>query len=136
MSREILFTAKNKKGKWIFGMPTYDLSFLFSEESISSYDNYTIIPETLFQYTGIEDVNDVKIFENDIIEANFSNGESYIFRGIVVYDAGGYCLKCIKSNKESDIGTLVAFSIGTGETKLRKGYKIGNIFDNPELLEQ
>lgn len=86
MNREILFRGfhenKNGKdkicigtqwfaGKWVYGTPIYQdgyvlIRFWNSEEF--EFEEYLVLPETVSEYTGIEDREHAKIFEDDIIE--------------------------------------------------------------------
>lgn len=97
--------------------------------SINSLINNTtatfveIIPETVSQYTGLKDKKRNKIFEDDIIE-RFWFGKKYIYR--IDYD------KYIASFIGKDIYGLyfTTFDYDAYEFEV-----IGNIYDNPELLE-
>lgn len=98
--------------------------------SINSLVNNTtatfveVIPETVGQYICLTDKNGKKIFEGDIIE-RFWLGKKYIYR--IDYD------KYIASFIGKDIYGLnfTTFDYDACEFEV-----IGNIHDNPELLEE
>lgn len=78
-----------------------------------------VIPETVGQYTGLDDKNGNKIFEGDIVDILTENEEI----GVVVYENGGYIVF-------SD-GFCVDFINNIHGTDVEI---IGNIYDNPELM--
>ena len=145
--REILFKAKSiQTGEWIEGIPikTHLGLFISFEENphyCSQYgymeiDDILMVDEkTLCQFTGLCDKNGNKIWENDIIKYHF--GEIY---APIKY---GCYQNCFDSQKAEHIGFYVDWS---DDKCLRKdlGYWIdmvdaipaGNIFDNPELLQE
>lgn len=129
--REIEFRAKNINDQWRYGyLERQDL--LYDE----NYDcSSSIQTETLGQYTGLCDKNGTKIFEGDIV--NIIYKEYPIENCVVVFgdynvfrDEWGY--------HYSTCGFALKFDDGSGYTTLtRKNmYEVvGNIHDNPELLE-
>lgn len=70
------------------------------------------------QYTGLKDKSGKEIYEGDILE--FSNGK---IRGKVFYDSGCFQLK---SELDSDILFMYC---------LNKMLVVGNIYENPELID-
>jgi uncharacterized phage protein (TIGR01671 family) len=126
--REILFRGKRvDNGKWIEG----SLSTEYYKEcccvmvSPTSDDCFKVDPETVGQYTGLTDKNGIRIFEGDILSGHlddlFPKEES---RYEVVWHDYGWHIK-------NDSG------IDTANTKWVMLFfeVIGNIHDNPELLE-
>lgn len=132
--REILFKAKRMdNGEWIQGY-----LFLFWGKSYilwgmvnDSPDMIEVIPDTICQYTGLTDKNGNKIWENDV--CYYDDMDVCVVR-FGEYDnntghkhVGFYTAwRKYKYMFRSDIGFWV---------KERELEVIGNIFDNPELLE-
>lgn len=146
MNREIEFRIKNElTGKWHYGSPLFydDGSFnFFDKELLSKYglDAYSYIvfdEDTLGQYTGLKDKNGTKIFEGDVFE-----DEKDEIRGIVVFENGSFRIKWFGLQT-----TLYEYGYddgGFGEVEcetfdmynIDQMEVIGNIYDNPELLQQ
>lgn len=131
--REILFRGKQiDTGALVEGafcMKDCDDPFgeLVDRPSIIKYEEphsgywFRVDPETVGQFTGLTDKNGKKIFEGDIVEVNH---EAYPgVRGEVFFKNGSFMLKNV-----SDVLSLYGF--------LPWCKVIGNIHDNPELLEE
>lgn len=135
--REILFRAKEKDGnRWCFGFPCIirektrimtedDIDYAYTDRDI--YDGYMQIVngETLCQFSGVFDSNGNRIFENDILSFDYI-GENRGAKGVapVVFENGKFGVLW-GWHKE-----LVCLD-GFANTKISV---IGNIFDNPELI--
>ena len=148
--RENLFKAKRKdNGEWIEGSLIdldIDSGYCYI---VAPYRKASALPinflitgrmelvdsKTLCQFTGLYDKNGNKIWENDIIKYHF--GEIY---APIKY---GCYQNCFDAQKTEHVGFYVDW---TGDEYLRKdlGYwidmvyamPVGNIFDNPELLQE
>jgi len=88
----------------------------------SDFDSGYIILE---QDTGLKDKNGKKIHEGDIIQCHLSPISSTIFTGVVEFRPG-----CIMFKNFADSGAYAFNSLGAIEAV------IGNIHENPELLEE
>ena len=146
--REILFRGKTVRGEWVYGYLAKFRNFVnnvytsiiqindFETKECNMQDNACVIPESVGQYTGLIDKNDKKIFEGDIIRAITLDTGS---EEIAVVCFGNFI---DENNGDEYIGFYIEFDgIKTTATQLAmKECKnrieiIGNIFDNPELLE-
>lgn len=101
--------------------------------------------KTLMQFTGLIDKNGKEVYEGDIIkwkETRFWNKEQEekgvamprFFKSAVVYDDAGFL---VSSTQEFD--TPLCCFFGTEDVHNQFDYKaevIGNIYENPELLNQ
>ena len=116
--REILFRGKDLVSReWITG-------FLVDKKHIGSWvEANPIYPETVGQYTGLTDKNGKKIFEGDIVQCYGLNCSGEEIVGHITF---GDCCFCVKEKK----------SINQPAMDLCSDFEvIGNIHDNPELLE-
>lgn len=123
--REILFrakTASTDNPEWVEGYYAFDETHWIESKSIEYpervWEANPINPETLGEFTGIKDRNGVKVFEGDILRAD--NGHI----GYVIFRNGSFVKVCFCH--KLNIYTFY----GDNETV------IGNIYDNPELLEE
>lgn len=120
--REILFRGKRKdNGEWIEGLPQK----IWGDWHIINLDDentaYPIDPETLCQFTGLKDKNGKQIWENDIIKHEISD----TIGAVKWYeeDYVGWCVDDVVIDEQQL--TVEMWS----ECDV-----IGNIFNNPELL--
>lgn len=125
--REIIFRGKRiDTGEWIYGDLLHNVDVVKIREQEPNIQHcarsFVVIPETVGQYTGLTDKNGNRVFEGDI----------------VYYD--GSCHKVVF---ESRNGTgYFGIAVGENETwefgNSTPAYMmavVGNIYDNPELLD-
>ena len=158
--KEILFRAKAinrnpdreyrtnyKNGDWVYGLITklYDAVYNSPAEmkNTDGVSDIEIDCNTIGQFTGLRDKNEVKIFEGDIVRFGntnylvFWNGEAFQWQ-IRMYKNGynfpvyagqdtGFPAECVT------LGWVAAEIpiLGTMSTEV-----IGNIYDNPELIKE
>ena len=139
--REILFRGKRKDNEeWVKG----HLGIEVGNQLVIEYcdfddilDEYCvkerfIIPETVGQYTGLCDKNGTRIFEGDIVRGRSEYfGHDNFCRGGVFWSEGRFVIS---------FGDSVEACEKLDDTEeLREWHEdvevIGNIFDEPELLE-
>jgi uncharacterized phage protein (TIGR01671 family) len=127
--REILFRGKSLiDNEWVIGAGVYKsegYTWIITDDATKTENRGTgsdaIIPETVGQFTGLTDKNGKKIFEGDIIYRDWFGGLTYQ----VVYDD-----LYASFFGETTKGDFTTFNGDGGSFVI-----IGNIHDNPELLE-
>lgn len=134
MAREILFRGKRKDDKgWVTGDLRHggyyngDREICIMSLNSSIIINHPVYPETVGQFTGLNDKNGKKVFDGDILSTEngtFSNtGMGYIlfYKGMWTsfYGQDGIGRDCFDEL----------------HTVCNSREVIGNIHDNPELLE-
>lgn len=132
--REIKFRAKRiDTGEWVYGdlLQDGDLSFIVGslKEFMDTPVNECLVnPETVGQFTGLNDRNGKEIYENDILRVY---DRKIYFNIIVSWSKEAVAFMACYCDKNQS--PLSWFS-----NLLPNGYEIevlGNIHDNPELLE-
>ncbi|MBS9782028.1 MAG: DNA-packaging protein [Gammaproteobacteria bacterium] len=86
----------------------------------------------LMQYTGLKDKNGKKIYEGDILSIIVIRGENlYEYTTDVIYEDAEFT---IKGENTEQYDTFLSAYAGDG-INLAEAEIIGNIYENPELLE-
>ena len=145
--REILFRGKRKdNGEWVEGFycggnerNTLHPSIFIYLPDKQSYDYQDIDINTLGQYTGLQDKNGKKIFEGDIVKISYRGD---VLTAVVRFGNYNQPDKILKTHLgfyfdfdtvnfedfRKDVGYWTGRTLGEIEV-------IGNIRDNPELLQ-
>lgn len=131
--REILFRGKRAtNGDWVYGDFVHgnerkslrDSIFVYDSET-QSFNDYEINPSTLGQYTGLTDKNGKRIFEGDIVRCGTGRICKVTF--FISPGVSGFDLVPIGGFDAPPPHNWSLFA----DTEV-----IGNINDNPELLEK
>ena len=122
MEDRYLFKAKTWNGEWVTGfLHCKDDKWYISNKAGSPFA-YEVRPDTICQCTGLKDKNGKLIWENDIIKCKFGIA-------VAVWDKSEWRIKLVKDNIwRKDLHYWVVEDNQRTEV-------VGNIFDNPELLE-
>lgn len=126
-------------GEWVYGnivLTEYKAYILPDIADFTYGDNgnririgcfVEVIPETVGQWTGMNDKNCIKIFEGDIIECDFYNAMVKIEhrKHLIIFENGAFAIQWRIGNDK--------YSNYLHETWGRR--IIGNFYDNPELLD-
>jgi uncharacterized phage protein (TIGR01671 family) len=134
--KEILFRGKRvDNGEWVYGFYALFASNKGLKHGIhTGAENgcvipYEVDPETVGQFTGLTDKNGKKIFEGDIVKGDlglgYGDNENHI--AYIEYQEDGMSF-CLVEILEEDFGKCAEIS---DDLEV-----IGNIHDNPELLEE
>ena len=130
--REILFRGRNENSTWIYGSllvdkDTFDKNaFIYYICDIDGYSMEIVNTKTIGQFTGLTDKNGTKIFEGDIVETKYGRWGQVVWfsspRGqrwnlIPLEDKH-------KCPDDYDLWTPKNLEV------------IGNVHDNPELLNK
>ena len=142
--REILFRGKRTdNGEWIEGFYSAEeynpyigkIEYIPRIQIIGKCVSLGVLPETVGQFTGLTDKNGVRIFQGDIVKGIAYSAERI---GVIVWideiaSFGVRYFKSVNSTAWENSSILRCASIG--KTDQFAAEIIGNIHDNPELLE-
>jgi uncharacterized phage protein (TIGR01671 family) len=140
--REILFRGKSTDtGEWVegayykqtewYGDPCEDHYIITTKDELE--DNmmiyFEILPETLCEYTNLRDKNGRRIFEGDIVK--YKSNVTYLGKFLI-------CIGKVEYNENT-----ASYAVDAKDNIGAKNYDyfpikceiVGNIHDNPEMLE-
>ena len=136
--RTILFRGKAIEPSlgWIYGdliqisnsypdIQRYNKTIEVKGEKCKSYELDKVSPDTVGQFTGMYDGNGKEIFEGDILQYRDEDGK--VYNREVVFNDGAFCQKIVPATKP--------YFTPLRNHELEDWEVIGNIHDNPELLE-
>ena len=148
--REILFRGKDlETGRWVYGYFVYcasmyddprtdrvaeiipvDTDRIYAGE-YNCHQVYEVDINTVGQFTGLVDKNGTKIFEGDIVKCVTFGFDPDVFTTEVKFGPRSGCLGFYLANGRN------MFYFGQSNLSVMDDTRvIGNIYDNPELLEK
>ena len=144
-NREIKFRAWDKCNHTFLSMPLVGIDF--ENDCINTYEivqisdtEYKQVQNTcytydLMQYTGLKDKNGVEIYESDVVKAWHSKDEPHMYE--IYFGGGSFNLEDIRNADENfgENGEEYFLYHGDVISETRWIEVIGNIYENPELLE-
>lgn len=163
MNRQIKFRGKRiDNGEWVCGdLHTHDCTEIIVHDGYRAESYYPVDPDTVGQFTGLCDKNGNEIYEGDILRireydnelmTNFDDDTDRFelftldeIRGElmkeyitpVIWDEGGFYFSSEynKPNYRNDMLFCCLFGDMRRSSTIFEIDIIGNIFDNPELME-
>lgn len=131
MNDRYLYRAKRKdNGEWVKGflVKKHGLFFIYSviNSDTCGQSNYEVDESTICRCTGLKDKNGKLIWKNDIVEA-WSQGTCA--KGKIKHRIDG-CWIMYPAFQNGEMWYLLPNDDGITTVEV-----LGNIFDNPELLE-
>lgn len=123
--REIKFRGRKSNGEWIYGDLVHNVgvgastALIFPEEAHDSWDRYIVLTDTIGQFTGLHDKNGKEVYEGDIVSFTADKQSKNWVRPIKWIGAGFI------------FGDIFPLNYPSGCYDI-----IGNIYDNPELLNK
>lgn len=152
--REILFRGKRvDNGEWVYGYVTrfrnvrnqvYTAIIQICDDETKECDIQDLVPvldETICEFTGLTDKNGNKIFEGDILSFTVFdyNNNDIQYKGVVKWsDTEKLATRFMiwHDNENEYYGNDGAFDFDWVHYQDSEIEIIGNIYDNPELLEK
>lgn len=141
MQERYLFRAKRKDfGEWVFGGLAYcekNGAYFITKmgKDHISYIGYSqeVDPDTICQCTGLKDKNGNLIWENDIVNGSIKRGAAF-YRCFVLWNE----CKARFDVRAQGCNFPMTLDECTDDISM-SGFEyevVGNVFDNPELLEE
>ena len=144
--REIKFRGKRvDNGEWIYGYYhcLTNSNTHCIDVPMADFDNsilWHVKAKTVGQYTGLKDKDGREIFEGDIVTHNGVNLTAKMNNKVIIeFIDGAFCLKATGQTVLCDSAITIRDCMFEARNYINDELKleiIGNVHDNPELLEE
>lgn len=137
--RTIKFRAKGKSdGQWHYGsLLQMGDDFSIASNTENAFEMCVVEPETIGQFTGLYDTNGKEIYEGDILQLDKPNASLCVVSWSTEKAAFIYRFYDERIDDTHEIGKKSRYAIGDWNMMFEKDLAvIGNIHDNPELIEK
>ena len=135
--REIKFRGFSETlNKWVIGVPYFSEGnwWILVDENTKSEDigtgSYFVDKNSIGQYTGLKDKNEVEIYEGDLLQSFYNDGE--IHEVIWHEESASFRVATYLDNRHGGSFAELFFMDDIHENCNKI---IGNIYENPELLQ-
>ncbi len=130
--REIKFRGERQKDKsWIYGYLIKDTYGHCRIQFDAKQFSQVIIPETVGQFTGLRDKNGVKIYEGDILKIKETPFQIGGLHQVIFYEDRYLTYSILYNDIDQANKHPLLYQIEYADAHV-----IGNIYDNPELLNK
>ena len=131
--REIKFRAWDAENKEMLKVQELDFEDTFYGGRLSirtdQYNDYFDMEDMiLMQYTGLKDKNEKEIYEGDVVKFDYRQDENFE----IVFEDGAFWIRS-KYNEYVSLHEVIEICKRPNNWQIEV---IGNIYDNPELLEK
>lgn len=144
--KEILFRGKRKdNNEWVYGW-LFQLKYATRKYLIRTFPNeddeyrdYVVEPETIGQYTGLEDKIGTKIFEGDILLSDYECENETRSKDYIEVECGHWSCGCcylVYGHKFDNFHIAPQRNIKGDRTNVLTAYVVGNIYENKELIDE
>ena len=132
MKRKIEFRGKKQRdNSWIYGLLMNDTYGHYRIQFDANQFSQVVIPETVGQFTGLRDKNGIDIYEGDILKIKETPFQIGGLHQVIFYEDRYLTYSILYNDIDQANKHPLLYQIEYADAHV-----IGNIYDNPELLNK